>query len=313
MLFSLVATVLAVTPVIPTWPCQRLNWAWRNVWVTCSVNAFTPVSATPVGSIPAFFQAVHTAPLSSSPGWPMLDGNGVFTPTGFGPNLCAFSPNTGANAARNRCRRMLDTYGQLLGLCQMGPAKSMAGPNQGSPDWGPQNGHVPHTSNIKMLTQVSQICLYGSGATFPIPSNTCPGLAGWFNVVWNACQFSNAPGVTTTALAPGGIPSYLTPAVQAGFGPNSPAYQLVTPGYLCGSVAAPGTAVSPSIWNIKGTTFRSSRCRKSLDAFGRAGIRCVAPPQVPVGVAPNAQVVVPSDSLHFLALNLASQSPFCNS
>jgi hypothetical protein len=56
MLFSLLTTAIAANSVITTYPCQRLGWAWRNVWVTCGIdaripgNVVIPTAASPINT-----------------------------------------------------------------------------------------------------------------------------------------------------------------------------------------------------------------------------------------------------------------------
>jgi len=198
---------------------------------------------------------------------------------------------------RNRCRRMLDVYGNLVKLCGT-PAKTpMAGPNTLTPDYEPQTGHQPHVVNVQQLAFMAQSCIT-PGAQYPTPLGTCPGLAGWFTVVWNACMFTAAPGVSTSSTGVPNIPAYLTNTA-------APTFQLATPLYLCGSTpnTAP-VAATPAAWNTKGLVFRGSRCRKALDQFGRTASRC-SPTNTPNGMGMN-------DVTRFLAQNLGTQSPFCS-
>jgi len=289
MLFF-VSTALAA--IVLGWPCQRLNWAWRQVWVTCSINAIAPAAAATGTGGPVGFSAgpSHLPTIQ-------LDANGQFNPGAVGATyLCASSPNTGGSFLRNRCRRTLDSYGNLLKLCALPGTATTRGPNTLSPDYNPQSGHQPHVNNVWNLGFFAQACITPA-ATFPTPSNTCPGLQGWFTVVWNACQFSNAPGVGPVInVGPNSvnIPNYITAW-------GNPQQVLTSPSYLCGTAAAPA---APFAWNAKGASFKSSRCRKALDQFGRSAARCV-PATVPNGQGG-------SDPLRYLAANLASFSPFCN-
>jgi len=269
--------VVAQAAISLGWPCQRLNWAWRNVWTTCGINAFVPGTTTPSGS--GFFQ-VTTGTTAGNGGF-QLDTTGVFQPVVNGPQLCVTGPNTGGTMMRNRCRRMLDVYGNLVFLCKT-PAKSGAGPNTGTPDWAPNAGHQPHATNALNLAFVAQDCLTPN-TQYPTPTTTCPGLMGWFTVVWNACSFTNGPSAANQATG-GGIPNYLTPS-------STPTTSLVfaAPYLLCGQSTIPTTptnlapnnwpALAPGQWNAKGVTFRTTRCRRALDQFGRTANRCATVPQ----------------------------------
>jgi hypothetical protein len=298
-MFFFLPTALAA--IVLGWPCQRLNWAWRNVWVTCSINAYVPLSSGSPVSVAGFTSS--TAPLTQFPGPSQLDAFGQFSPAGYGPALCQTAPNTGGTFLRNRCRRMLDVYGNLVKLCGQTPAKTNAQPNTLTPDYAPQPGHQPHVVNVQQLGFMAQSCIT-PGAQFPTPSTTCPGLAGWFTVVWNACMFTNAPAVTAVqnyGTAPAGatyVPNYLTTSS------SSAAWSLASPSYLCGNTPeAPGsslTTTAPNIWNSKGPAFRTSRCRKALDQFGRTAYRC-SPTLAPSGSATGG-----SDPLRFLAQGLGA-------
>jgi len=312
MLFLFASAYATAVPIMGAYPCQRLNWAWRNVWNTCSILNTVPNTAAG-GANPSFF-------VQGSTGNFQLDQNGQFLPVaaaggGNGPVLCSTSPNTGTNQARNRCRRMMDVYGNLVWLCSLGPAKTAAGPNTGTPDYLPQVAHGPHATNAKNLGYQAAVCLTGNGINYMAPGNTCPGLSGWFNVVWNACSFTNAPSVATVPGAPAGLPGLfnvlaITPQNSPnGLPAGSPTYQMNTPAFLCGSVTTPTSTTGPIAYAGKGTWFRTTRCRKALDAFGRAGARCG-----PSSLAPSLQQIqVPFDQLHFLAINMAGMTPYCNS
>jgi len=195
---------------------------------------------------------------------------------------------------RNRCRRMLDVYGSLVRLCKLTPVVSGANPNAVNPDHAPGSHHVPHDSNVQGLAYGAQQCLT-PGTSYPTPTNTCPGLMGWFTVVWNACMFTSAPGVGSAGLSAGvpHIPVYFN---QPSAG--TPNFQLGVPNYLCGTSNAQATG--PGVWNTKGTAFRSSRCRRALDQFGRVGRLCSPPQNQGTG-----------DNLRWLAINFGMQSPYC--
>jgi hypothetical protein len=286
-MFIFVATALAGTAALG-WPCQRLNWGWRNVWTTCSINSYTPLTdiETP-NTIPTGFRT--RGPNAQAPTAVVLP-HGVFTPVAANalPTLlCSFAPNTGSGwtaTLRNRCRRAIDAYGGLVKMCgapqglfpNRGPVTGLA-----APDFLPSSGHQPHVSNVQGLTHNAQMCLLPTGAYTPAnlasPQNTCPGLLGWFTVVFNACGFSNAPNlspaqVPNVATLPQQVATYFPlgdtiSKVNAGFGtvaPNTGA------GYFC----APQAGGQPSSWNQVGNGFKTSRCRKALDQFGRTAARC---------------------------------------
>jgi hypothetical protein len=299
MLF-VVSSVLAVITL--GWPCQRLNWAWRNVWVTCSINAYVPGVVAPSAGTTGFLAT--NAPLGTQAF--ALDTNGQFQPgvingnaDSGGPLICATSPNTGGSFMRNRCRRMLDVYGNLVKLCGSPVKTPTLGPNTLTPDYEPQTGHAPHVVNVQNLAFMAQSCIT-PGALYPTPTGTCPGLAGWFTVVWNACMFTAAPGVSTSPSGVPNVPGYLSSSA-------APTFSLSTPVYLCGGTT-PGSltpiASAPGAWNNRGVLFRSSRCRKALDQFGRTASRC-SPSNTPNGMGVN-------DVTRFLAQNLGTISPICS-
>jgi hypothetical protein len=349
-MFIFVATALAGT--IIGWPCQRLNWGWRNVWSTCSINSYAPASGAEVAAnIPTGFRVSNVAQPNS-----LIAATGIFTPStvssGAQPALlCSYAPNTGSGTTavlRNRCRRAIDAYGALVKACaapnaiagNRGPVTNLA-----APDYAPQTGHQPHVSNVQGLTHNAQFCTLPSYATavsspalLSTPSNTCPGLLGWFTVVYNVCGFTNAPG-----LGPNGASSPVVATAQA-FQPYSAAYlgtvgtagTVVTPNVVPAGVYNAGTsvgvfcsaaAVSPNSWNTgAGTaTFRTSRCRKALDQFGRTANRChFSAPNGVLNAAGPAQAGGYSDPLRVLAtgqtgLGTAQQpmglnvlAPMCN-
>jgi hypothetical protein len=182
---------------------------------------------------------------------------------------------------------MLDVYGNLVKLCAT-PYMSKAQPNALTPDWAPQAGHQPHANNAATLAFMGQACLT-PGTSYPIPANTCPGLAGWFTVVWNACQFTNAPGVAANVA---NIPNYFTPTAGN--------YLLTAPSYLCGN--APQNAAAPNQWYQRGPGFKGTKCRRALDQFARAASRC----------APTGSLAAPGDTLRYLAAGLGAQAPICS-
>jgi hypothetical protein len=291
-MFLLVATALAGTYI--GYPCQRLNWAWRNVWSTCSINSYVPhASQATEGPVLAPNQFLRSSDTLLAP-YRSLNSLGVFTPVGSASAipqfLCTNAPATGTGATanlRNRCRRAIDAYGALVQQCGSTILGPRAGPNQlATPDWAPNSGHQPHVSNVGGLTVNAQLCLLPAGARVPAdlntPSTVCPGLLGWFTVVFSACKFTNAPGLATPSLQPGGTPNYFplgSTAVSPVVLNNAPVSPTNGAGYFC---QTGGTAAgSPSKWNDStGTgssnTFRTSRCRKALDQFGRTAKRCDA-------------------------------------
>lgn len=291
-MFLLVASALAGTQNngLLGWPCQRLNWAWRNVWSTCSIHSFAPLSGagveTPTTIASGFrFYTGTATPVNT------LNAGGWYQPSGTAAIPAFFCTNaamTGSgatNALRNRCRRAVDAYGSLVRQCQaQGTLAGNRGPVQNNnwlgPDWAPAAGHQPHVSNVQGLTAASQFCTLPTGTTatpaaLSTPANTCPGLLGWFTVVYNACGFTNVP-----ALSPNG----------QSFAPNAAAIHTYFPyggtatTLVTGATAAPwsvgffckNAATAPDAWNPVGATFRTSRCRKALDQFGRTAQRCHA-------------------------------------
>jgi hypothetical protein len=323
-MFIFVATALAGTAL--GWPCQRLNWAWRNVWTTCSINSYTPVNLDETAtSIPTGFRTRASAFGPNTP-TAALAPNGIFTPIGTGggvpeksvPNLlCQFGPNTGSGytaTLRNRCRRAIDSYGGLVKMCgapqglypNRGPVNGLA-----APDWAPATGHQPHVTNVQGLTHNAQMCLLPTGQYTPSglnsPQTTCPGLLGWFTVVFNACGFSTAPGMSPANLpnagSIGGAP-YVANYFPVGSTANAVALGFTGPvgvgvgaGFFCA-----GTPIATT-WNLAGATFRTSRCRKALDQFGRTAARCHASSNA-IAAGP-AQAGGYSDPLRLLAVGTA--------
>jgi len=142
-MFVFVATALAGT--IIGWPCQRLNWGWRNVWRTCSINSFVPITGTTTevaAQIPTGFRQTTDTP--SGPAR-LISAAGIFTPlTGAGGSpaiaaptlLCISAPATGTGATanlRNRCRRAIDAYGALVKACAARmPSRAPVAPSRAS-------------------------------------------------------------------------------------------------------------------------------------------------------------------------------------
>jgi hypothetical protein len=331
-MFLLVASALAGTLI--GYPCQRLNWGWRNVWTTCSLNSFVPHATTTdgVASAPNHYRLssdTALAPVRS------LNANGVYTPVTANAvplQLCTNALNTGTgNTAglRNRCRRAIDAYGALVVACGAPAGTAIRGPNMLlTPDWVPNSGHAPHVTNVQGLTHNAQMCLLPSGSYAPTnlnsPSATCPGLLGWFTVVYSACKFTNAPGLNNAPSVPGNLATYFplgniaSTSAVLNSGPVSPANRA---GYFCKTGV--GAAGAPDGWNDStgngvANTFRTSRCRKALDQFGRTASRCAnsaAPYTGPI------QAGGYNDPLRFLAVGLTapnspnginSWAPACN-
>jgi hypothetical protein len=321
-MFTLVATALAGAAL--GWPCQRLNWAWRNVWTTCSINSFTPLTtAETPATIPNQFRMTGATPVTPTA---VLAGTGVFTPVAANavPTLlCGFAPATGSGPTatlRNRCRRAIDSYGGLVKICGAPQGlypNRLAVPGLASPDFQPQQGHQPHVSNVQGLTHNAQMCLLPAGAYGPgalaSPQTTCPGLLGWFTVVFNACGFSLSPSMSPSMLP--NAPSAVAPSVNAIFplgNTINSAAVLVNPvsptlgaGYFC-TTNAPSIG-TPTGWNAAGATFRTSRCRKALDQFGRTANRC-AISSASIAAGP-AQAGGYSDPLRILAVGAAGVVP----
>jgi hypothetical protein len=318
-MFVFVAAALAGNLI--GWPCQRLNWGWRNVWSTCSINSYAPFSANePPAQIPTGFRQTLNVNVPSV----TLHQGGWYLPTATAvPTLlCTNAAATGSGSTmnlRNRCRRAVDAYGALVKACQLPPLtagnRGPSGPNSISPDYAPNAGHQPHVSNVAGLTVNAQFCTMPTGARTPndlaTPSTTCPGLLGWFTVVFNACGFANAPGMAPAfSTTPIGAPwtanyfpvgSYATPNVLLATttGPLNGA------GYFCTAPngQGPSGTVGPSAWNLVGSSFRTSRCRKALDQFGRTAQRCH---QSAATLSGPAQAGGYSDPLRFLAVGAAS-------
>jgi hypothetical protein len=371
---------LALAATTIGYPCQRLNWAWRNVWSTCSINSYIPASSsgTATGFLTSSSTALTGAPpiappyftlntgntgpsVAGIPNGPVtypalsqLDPNGYFAP--FWPgitnslnptpaihaptdHLCFDSMATGYSMQRNRCRRMLDAYGQLIGTCSSPKMTSSFQPNSLSPDYMPTQGHAPHVTNLKNLFNYYALCQNYPGGSLPTQSNTCPGLMGWFTVVWNACMVY-APGIGVFPTAPFGtiqanptaapaVPAYLTPWTAAAT-PSAPGFRFTNPEWFCGSVSTPsslGAAFpnTPSVWNTKGPgVFTKSKCRRALDQFGRSAARCAPNSPYNAAILPNGAPMAPygwgnTDYLRYLAYTLIQPatpnggvSPWCS-
>jgi len=351
------------------WPCQRLNWAWRIVWTTCSINTFVPVSTpetpanipwgyrtvgpqsglgysfNPTNSLPQL-GVIQPATVQVNIGGPWV---GTFFESDSTPTpsiLCQNAPNTGSGVSatvRNRCRRAMDSYGGLVKQCSL-PASlaPMRGPNNLSPpDWQPDVTTVPHVANMQALTLNARFCVLpyqtvgalpnvmgGTGGPQAGPAYNCPGLLGWFNVVLNACGFTNNPnlnwpnlntqplGWTGPGAASANFPNIFPvqgSAVGSGF---STIPQLVQPGSGATNVVGNQIGSAPNVgfcgtagagFNINGVTFRTGRCRKALDQFGRTAGRCNASP-MGTGTGP-AQAGGYSDPLRLWAIG---HSPFAS-
>jgi hypothetical protein len=318
-MFLFAATALAGTAI--GFPCQRLNWGWRNVWTTCSINSFVPVNSGTEGAnqVPTGFRFSSTAQPSQS----LSATTGAYTPIGSSAiptYLCTSAPATGTGVTaglRNRCRRAIDAYGGLVASCNN--ANAFRGPNQlNTPDWAPAAGHQPHMTNVQGLTHNAQMCLLPTGAYNPVdlktPSTTCPGLLGWFTVVYSACKFSYANGLANGPSVPGNLATYfplgnVAQNTVAGLGFVNPVSPANRAGYFCSTrtIAPAGNAGSPDVWNdATGTAFRTSRCRKALDQFGRTAQRCATSTS---SLSGPSQAGGYSDPLRFLAVGTSGNSP----
>jgi len=338
MLFYFAVGAQAASAVQIGWPCQRLNWAWRNVWTTCGINTMVPtttaaliVPATTPGGI--YFNNIGPA----SPGTAyvplsQVSAAGVFVPQNIAagataPNFCttggggfgvvptANTPIYGGTLQRNRCRRMLDVYGNLVSLCASPKFTPRYGPTGANTngvvqvaDWLPVAAMAPHANNAAALAVMAQQCIT-PGPLAPTTLGTCPGLMGWFTVFWNSC--AGAPGaapgiapVVPTTVAPAmpsalWFPDYLSP--NAPQPPSTPGggWQLTTPTNLCGGTPSAFT-ISATEWNVKGTSFHGTKCRRSIDQFVRTANKCIA------------QAAGGSDPLLGLAAQLQTNSANCN-
>jgi len=375
MLVFVTAAHAAATNTVG-WPCQRLNWAWRNVWSTCSINSFAPAPTTTVDVGNVGYRVQPGIPFATT----ALHNSGWYSPATFSGNPAAFclaAPATGSGLTanlRNRCRRAIDAYGNLVKSCvsppALGPNYPAKPPNtipQFTPDVNPAANHAPHVTNVRELSLTASTCLLPTGSHSPTdlatPSTTCPRLLGWFTVVYNACGFTNAPGLTgatpgTVPLVPGNFPAFVPIAPNSGTNGVGAATNtglvgagtigtavfgsglLTTPGragFFCGPLTNGGTSTvipnTPSAWNDApvnsatppigqaSTVFRTSRCRKALDQFGRTATRChLSTSSSPAGPA---QAGGYSDPLRFLAVGHTSSpqgqpngmnywAPLCN-
>jgi hypothetical protein len=303
MLFSLFAAANAGSYVITTFPCQRLGWAWRNVWVTCSIDTRVPGTM----AIPSSTNAYDAAAPNINEGLNFI-GNAAYTvpnididiPSGNYYMVPGFSLNTAAQknarfctavgsptnpviGVRTACRRAIDLYGSLLELCR-NPLRSglrtpVVGNAQAPSNTGgaifvgtqnqwqyaiPGTTMAPHASNVAALNSLQQLC----ANTAPVsPSTSCPGLVGWFTVVYQACNFNNVKGGT---LKPPGAntPEYQT-TVAGAWKLVGTGYELNPLGSLCDTTAASSTA-----WNPSGPGFRGTACRRAIDQFTRTANRC---------------------------------------
>jgi len=323
MLFVASALATAV-PQQGGWPCSRMNWAWRNVYITCGINQYAPGSGVVAGSAGAYFAGTLNAPVTSTQGTPLgLFSLGastsaasayVFQPAmsgpndAGGPNLCATGPSTGGQLYRDRCRRMMDIYGNLVWLCA-NPSKSHASPSATiGPDYTPAAFQAPHGTNAANLKAAVAWCITPIANNFPTPTNVCPGLAGWWNVVWNACSIYDSTRNGVAPNGPVGIPNFVlhgTGGAAVGIVPND-ATLVVQPLTLCGAAATPSAAN----WNVHGPAGNfNTRCRRAIDQFGRSSSRCNSGAALGTPVTPT---VGSADPLHFLAANLGSYQPNCN-
>lgn len=309
------------------WPCSRMNWAWRNVWSTCSITSYAPTNVNTQDYLPAHFRRLPLttamAPTSS------IQNNGVVLPA-TGAALPAFQCSnflaTGSDHLRNRCRRALDAYGEIVRQCRLSPADHpFRGPVVGSvfPDWAPVGVHEPHVTNVNRLAAHSQACweVQQPGA-FRSPATTCPGLLGWFTVVWNACRFAEyAPNanphapLATPNFAPLGAGFTHARLFSGPIGGGNPSF------FVC----SPAPTGGPNAWMRSGPSFRTSRCRRAMDQFGRTALRCNVPqtggvvPAPVLGVRDPLKIFagypmnVPTAGAAMLPMGLNSLAPLCNS
>jgi len=351
IMLTFVVTALGAVSI--GWPCSRMNWAWRNVWSTCSINSYAPSTIADGG--PAWGLGLRLTGTNGAPTYPyqMLNTAGVFGPTTgatgqttlAGTNGPMFFCNnmmaTGATGVpatsilRNRCRRAIDAYGALVLNCNTPRSAGLTSASGGTPDYVPNTGHAPHYQNVAGLTSAAQFCyLNVAGVTqvgmpnLRTPSNTCPGLLGWFTVVFNSCGFTNIPALAPNqngnfdadmALPLGGVvtPWVLSSSTTVGSSViGSATLNPTMGGYFCNTPVGTGThynaapVINPVSWNdmryIGGSavpyasTFRTSRCRKALDQFGRQAMRChTSTAAMPAGPA---QAGGYSDVLRYLAV-----------
>jgi hypothetical protein len=273
------------------WPCQRLNWGWRNVWSTCSINAGAPLGTVEAPAALANHFRTTNVPNDKI----VLNAAGVFTPSVdvVPTHLCLNAPNTGSGQAanmRNRCRRAIDAYAMLVATCAKATGTTVRGPftpsvpgGTVSPDYFPSNGHGPHVLNVGGLVNNVKFCSlpFGTVGALPnlaTPATTCPGLLGWFTVVFNACGYTNiaalAPAATPTQVKDT-LPVYFLPAAGAiSAHPNLFAGTAAAPNTWTSAFCTPNAGGTAASWNERGAPFRSSRCRKALDQFGRTATRC---------------------------------------
>jgi hypothetical protein len=342
MLLSLLLGASAgASYVITTYPCQRLGWAWRNVWVTCSIDSRVP------GTL-AIPKTGDTSIEASSPnfneGFNYRGGLAYDAPSldlevvGTAPTLYSISQtagtllgNTGKWSAfctrighpgssqlgvRTACRRAIDLYGSLLELCRNPvrakitlPANGVAGaPVAGRLDIGTKNSWhyaIPHAGIAPHHTNAVTLNWLQTQCIAP---NTVP------LVPYNSCpglvgwftvtyQACNFNNVVANAAAwqKGNTPQYTADAVPTTVAANFE--KLTNPNYLCTT-----GAVGANSWNPSGPAFRSSACRRALDQFTRTATRCnaVNSPSMADWFVPNHK------ALTKLGIDLAVVSPNCN-
>lgn len=348
----LVAVALAGTNL--GWPCSRMNWAWRNVWSTCSINSYLGGAIANAANdvIPAHFRS---APLNTGPGSAFsapstnLNAHGVSQPLATGdavPNmLCqamAVTRGVGTEVQhqllRSRCRRAIDAYAGIVNVCRTPSLGGNRGPiAQGIyPDWAPATTQLPHSENVNNLLAHAQHCFASTNAALVrSPSTTCPGLLGWFTVVWNACGFkSRGPNLLAPAgtlpenrepfIAPLGetiAPQiFLVHTATTGLSPLGS--EAATPAFIfCSPHTGATGADAPYAWNARGTAFRTTRCRKALDQFGRTAARCGGTQLPSTSYAAGMTYHGMKDALRAMAvgsiagnvpMGLVNLAPFCN-
>lgn len=352
------ATALASTNL--GWPCSRLNWAWRNVWSTCSINSYIPTNVAPATADfpPAHFRRAPLSVAESPNQWlqastghiaPSFDGTGATTiPAGIPKAFCdaMLSTNGGTQPGyqllRNRCRRAVDAYGGIVRVCALPPAQhTFRGPIQGPlgssilSNFEPGASHAPHAANVAALAIHARRCTDTvQPGTYWSPASTCPGLQGWWSVVWNVCGFRTyVPNIGAGGLdhvqGPNVAPlggqlnfPYLNMGVTASIGNNNPNAASAPDFAFCSPMVPAAAGTVPRQWNMRGPTFRTTRCRRALDQFGRTASRCggsLVPADA--AAAPNAPLRGHQDALRamFNGIDTANApnglrnlAPLCN-
>lgn len=341
--------------VISTYPCQRLGWAWRNVWVTCSIDARVPGDyIMPTGITPHYvnapnfnegFRSYGSSPYNA----PTLDLNLLAADA---PSQYAVTPFTlvtnsqkalqfckavgGAPSiadtnlhmlgVRTACRRAIDLYGSLLELCRnpvraripLMPPGNAATPTNGQLIIGTKNKWTfagvpsltvgvpnegwltPHFANGQTLQYMQHECIAPGQLGF-VANNNCPGIIGWWTVVYQACNIANTNPFRTAGVNSEG---HYSPRAQAivmdatKHGVSTTWDSLAVPGAFCRNAAT-----TPDAFNPTGPTFRGSACRRALDQFARTAHRC----------QPNDGTLIPTQkALKNLGVFLGTWAPRCD-